>query len=262
MQGSSDGVGRCGPDGDFCRFAFVIFNILDDDLQVDQRVAHDTATFEFVSQGVDQQVLHFDRHRVRLQLVLDIQSRVVLNGLHNDGDRCKLAAALCLSIESTFRFDLSRDSFAIRDSRLVSPEFHVEVTFHPLADDFQVQFTHAADDRLTGFFTDLGGEGRILLHHQSQRVFELFAISAAVGFDRHRDHRFGKLDRFQNDWVLLIAKRVTGHRFLGADDPDDVSTDGFVECFSRIRLDSPDLADQFLGARSGIQHARTTLQCP
>ena len=70
-------------------------------------------------------------------------------------------------------------------------DVELEIPLHPVADDFQVQFPHAAAAGLPGFFVDAGPDSRILAPQELPRVVEFLAVGAALRCHCQRDALFG-----------------------------------------------------------------------
>jgi len=61
------------------------------------------------------------------------------------------------------RLHLLRDGFAVGDLWLADGCLDVELALHAVDENFEVQFTHAGDDRLAGFFVGAHAEGRVFV---------------------------------------------------------------------------------------------------
>ena len=119
-----------------------------------------------------------------------------------------------------------RDRLAVTDSRLVDLHVQSEVAQQPVLNHLQVQLAHAADERLAGFGILVGAKRGILLAKHRERVGQLLAVFGALRLDRHRDDRFGKLDRREQNRFAGVAQRVARDRIAQADDADDVARPG------------------------------------
>ena len=136
----------------------------------------------------------------------------------------------------------------------------IEIAQQAVLDDFEVQLAHAADDRLAGLLVFVGAERRILPLHHLEHFAELLALQRGLGLDGHRDHRFGKLDRLEQNRLGGVAKRVAGDRNPRADHADDVARLGRGNLLAAVGLDMPKLGGVFLLVFARIENAAIGLQ--
>ena len=94
----------------------------------------------------------------------------------------------------TGNIDGLSDSFAVAYSGSVNANVEFVFSKQAVLDDFQVQFTHAADKRLPRFFVLSCAEGGILASHYIQHAGEFLSLGGSFRLDCHGDDRFGKLD--------------------------------------------------------------------
>ncbi len=80
---------------------------------------------------------------------------------------------------------IGRDRFAIGDLRFAGVRVHFEFAEHPVANDFQMQFTHAGDNRLAGVFVGINLESRILFGQPLQSDAHLFLVQFRLRLNRH-----------------------------------------------------------------------------
>ena len=143
--------------------------------------------------------------------------------LHADADlgREHLPGDVAVALAGDFHRLLDR--LAVADPRLVDADVQAEVAQQPVLDHLQVQFAHAADERLAGLLVFAGAEGRVLPLHHLQHVGQLLPLGGSLRLDGHRDDRFREGDRLQQDRLLGAAQRVAGDGMPQADDADDVA---------------------------------------
>ena len=79
----------------------------------------------------------------------------------------------------------SGDCFAIRDLRFAGVRVHFEFAKHAVANDFQMQLTHAGDDGLAGVFVGVNAERGIFFSEALQRHAHFFLIQFRLWLDRH-----------------------------------------------------------------------------
>ncbi len=143
------------------------------------------------------------------------------------------------------------DGFAVGDLRLAGVGLDLEFADHAVPDDFEVQLAHAGDDGLAGLFVGEDAEGRVFLGEALKRVGHLLLVELGLRLDGHADDGIGERRRFEQDRVILIAKRVAGGDVLDADDGGDVAGVAGVDVFALVCLDLDQAADAFAfaGAR-------------
>jgi hypothetical protein len=120
------------------------------------------------------------------------------------------------------------DRLAVTHTRLVHFNVQPKIAQQAVLNHFQMQFAHTADERLAGFWILLGPERWILLAQHGERFAQLFAVVRTLRLDRHRDNRFRKLDRRQQNRLPRVAQRVAGDRVAQADDAHDVARAGLL----------------------------------
>ena len=96
-----------------------------------------------------------------------------------------LTATTGLADELAFAFGGLGDGFAIRDLRSAGVGFDLEFADQTVANDFQVQLTHARDDELAGFFVGEATERRIFFRQTLQTFAHLLAVRLGLRLDGH-----------------------------------------------------------------------------
>ena len=91
---------------------------------------------------------------------------------------------------------------------LVDLEF--ELAAEAVDDDFEVQFTHTADNGLVGFFVIINFESWIFFSQFSQSHTQFIQVFLRFRLYRNSDHRLRESHTFQNNRLIDIAKRITG----------------------------------------------------
>src|SRR5579859_1264123 len=119
-----------------------------------------------------------------------------------------LPAAAGLTNIFAFGPGVLADRFAISDLRTPDSRLHAKLAHHAIHNDLKVQFAHAGNQSLSGVGIGVYPKSGIFLRKLLERVAELILIRFGLRLDGHRDDRSRKFDRFQNDRLLLIAKRV------------------------------------------------------
>src|SRR5207248_6636578 len=99
------------------------------------------------------------------------------------------AAAARLLDELAFHFDRFLDRLAISHLRRADVCIDAELALHPIDQNLEVQFTHARDDRLPGFFVAANAKRWVLLRKAIERDTHLFLIGFRLRLDGDMDHR-------------------------------------------------------------------------
>jgi len=68
-----------------------------------------------------------------------------------------------------------------------------------------MQFAHAGNDELPGFFIGKAAEGGVFLSQALQAFAHLLAVRLGFGLDGHRDDRLREGGRLQERLEVLIA---------------------------------------------------------
>ena len=142
-----------------------------------------------------------------------------------------------------------RDGLPVGDLRLADVGADVELADHAVGDDFEMQLSHAGDDGLARVLVGVDLEGRVFLHQLAERHAHLFLVGLGLRLDRDRDDRLGKVHRFQNDRVVLVADRVAGRDVLQAHRRRDVARPDFLDLFALVGVHLQETADR---ARSPV----------
>src|SRR5713226_6974663 len=120
-----------------------------------------------------------------------------------------------------------------------------------VANDFQVQLAHAGDDELAGFFVGEAAKRRVLFREALQPFGHFFPVGLGLGFNGHRDDRFGEGRRLEQHFEVLVAKGVAGGDVPQADQRGDIAGVERIDVEAFVRLDHHHAADAlaFAGAR-------------
>ena len=155
-----------------------------------------------------------------------------------------LAATTGLADEFTLDFDgVFADSFAVGNLRLADVGFNVKFALHAVDDDFQVQLTHTRDDGLAGFVVNTDAEGWVFFGQALQGDAHLFLVGLGLWLDSDRYWRIWEGNAFENNWVVRVAKRITGSSAFKADDGGNVTGTDFGDVFTLIGLQTDNTAN-------------------
>src|SRR5215469_7605830 len=156
-----------------------------------------------------------------------------------------LAAAAGLADILPFGFRFLANRFAIRDLRTAHVGFHVEFALHAVNDDFEMQLAHAGNERLPGLRVGVHAEGGIFLRKARERLAHFVLIRLGLGFDGDGNNRSGKIDGFEDDLLLFVAKRVAGGDVFQTDAGADVAGVYDVNFFALVGVHLEKAADAF-----------------
>ena len=137
---------------------------------------------------------------------------------------------------------------------------HAELARHPVDDDLQVEFPHAGDDGLRGFFVVLGDEGGVFFGQLAQRLPHFVLVGPAFGLDGDGDDGVREDDVLEDDLVVAGGERVAGERLFEADDGGDAAGVDLVDLFAIVGVYAQQAADAFLLVAGGVGDGVTVAQ--
>ena len=172
-----------------------------------------------------------------------------------------LAAAARLLDELAFNFVAGlADGFTVGHLRLADVGFNAELALHAVDQNFQVQFAHAGNDGLAGFFVAAHAERRIFLSQTRQRQTHLFLVSLRLGFHGLRNHGLRENHAFEQDVGVDVAQRFAGGHVFQTHHGGDVACQHFLDFFAVVRVHLQNAADTFLLALDGVVDRIARLQ--
>ena len=182
-------------EGQFVGIDLVIGSIDHLDPDIDQRVSGQHTTGDGLADAGLHGVVIFLRDNTTDDLVLDLDALTTLVRCDVDDRVAVLTTTAGLADELAFALCRGSDGFAVGNLRSTHGGLPLELAQHAVADDVQMQLTHAGNDQLAGLFVGEHPEGRVFLGKSLQRLGHLFAVAAGVGLHGHRDHWFGESRR-------------------------------------------------------------------
>ena len=150
------------------------------------------------------------RNRAALDGVDKLKTLSRRLGLHPEFDMPVLPAPTGLTNELPLLFYCPADGLFIGDLRLADVGPDIELPEQTVDNNLQVEFSHPGYDGLSGLFIGADPEGGILGSQFLQRKAKLLLVGFALRFNGNGNNGFRKIDRFQNNRVVLIAERVAG----------------------------------------------------
>src|SRR5713226_9338105 len=205
-----------------------------------------------------------DFFRQRVQLIGRHFVHVFVRGarqwMQNNFAVAVLAAPAGLLDVFAFRFRFLANGFAVRDLRTADIRLHVVFAQHAVDDNFEMQFAHAGNQRLPGIRLGGHAEGRIFLREALHSHAKLVLVSLGLGLDGDGDYRRREINRFQNDLLLLVAKRVACIYALESYTSADVAGIHFVNLFALVGVHLQQAADTLAGALGRIENIAAGFQ--
>src|SRR5712675_1097629 len=180
--------------------------------------------------------------------------------MQNNFAMAVLAAAAGLLDVLAFRFRFLADRFAISDLRTANISLHIVFAQHAVDDDFEVQLTHAGNQRLPGIRFSGHAERGIFLREALHSHAQLVLVSLGLGLDSHGNYWRREIDRFQNDLLLLIAKSIAGIYALESYTSADVARIHFVNFFALVSVHLQQAADAFARALGRVVNVAARFQ--
>src|SRR2546430_5211000 len=127
----------------------------------------------------------FARNDAADDFIFDDQAAASRAGTHIYFDVAILTATTGLFDQLTDAVRVAGNRFAIRDLRFARVRVDFELAEHTIANDLQMQFAHAGDDRLAGVFVRVNAERWIFFGKTLQRDTHLFLIQFCLWLDGH-----------------------------------------------------------------------------
>ena len=172
---------------------------------------------------------------------------------HLDDHVAILAAAAGLLDLPAFAGRGGGDRRFVGDLRRTGARRHLEVFEHAQTDHFEVQFTHARDQRLSGFRVGAHLEGRIVFRQSLEDKAHPLLIRTGFRFDGHRHDRRREGRRFQQHRSVFCAQRVARGHLAEAGHHGDIARENRVERHLLVRANFGNAIHAFAPPGRGIQ---------
>ena len=135
----------------------------------------------------------------------------------------ELPVTAALLLELALGFGRTGDRLAVRDPHVVGFDLDSELAVQLLGRDGQVCLAHAAQHGLVRLGVAFDAQHRIFFLETVQRVRELVLVGLALGVDRDREQRFGRLQHFDIEGRALRRENVAGTSVRELGDGGDVA---------------------------------------
>src|SRR5450432_1591916 len=172
----------------------------------------------------------------------------------------ELTTTARLFLQYLAMFDRRVKGFLISYLGRALVDLYFEFTAHTVDDDLQVQFTHAPQDGLTGFFIGIHAQGGIFFHQLGDRHAHLIHVHLRFRFHRDGDNRLGDEHIFQRDGMILIAQRIPGLNFLESNGRPDITRLDEIDGILFVGEHLQDTADTLFLSTSYIQYIRAGIE--
>src|SRR5712692_3022652 len=211
----------CDFECNFARIHVVVAAVVQSGLYIHHLVTSQYATFHGFLDALVHRLDEFLGHGPADYFVDELVPLARWLRFQPDLDVSILPSASGLADVLAFRLGCFANGFAVSHLRLAYVGFDRELAHHAVDEDFQVQFTHAADDGLSAVGIGVDFEGGVFLGQLGERESHFFLVTLGLGLDGNRNHRRGEFNRLQQNWVLLVAdcvaRRDTAQADAGAD---------------------------------------------
>src|SRR5699024_3952542 len=116
-----------------------------------------------------------------------------------DDNLCELTGTTSLFLVGVvYRVDLLANGFAVGDLWFTNGSFNLEFALHAVDQHVEVQFAHAADFSLAGFFVLRNGKGWVFCRQTLDSGRQFFLVTLGVWLNSNRDHWFWEFHGFQD----------------------------------------------------------------
>src|SRR5690606_31184922 len=176
---------------------------------------------------------------------------------HNIG---KFTATTRLFLVDLLMINILGECFLVSNLGSALVNLYLEFTSESVDNNLEVQFTHTAEDGLTGLLVGMHTKSRILFDEFSDSHAELVSVGLFLRFNSVADNGLGEDHRFENNLALLVAKSISGFDILKSDDRSDITCLEAFDLVLLIRVHLEDTRDTLLVARPRIVHIRARLK--
>jgi hypothetical protein len=97
-----------------------------------------------------------------------------------------------------------------------------------------VQFAHAGNNSLVGFFVGTHTEGRIFLRQSVQRNTHLLLVNLGLGLHGNVNNRLGENHAFEGNHFVDVTQSIARGRIFQTDSSSDIASAHFLELFPLI----------------------------
>ncbi len=211
----------------------MVIAVEDRHFHVHHRIPGEDAAFEGLFHALLDGRNKLFRDGAAMDFILELET---LGGirLHSQLSARVLAAAAGLLLVRVVVLGRRSNGFAIGNLRLADVGAHLELALHAVHDDLEMQLAHAGDDGLAGVGIGGDAQGGIFLHQLLNRHPQLFLVGLGFRLDRKLDDRFGEIDRFEEDGMIVVANGVAGDDVLQPNGGANVAREDFLNVLALV----------------------------
>ena len=119
-----------------------------------------------------------------------------------------------------------------------------------------MEFTHAGDNGLAGFFVGLNAEGGVFFGEFLKAYAELVEVFLGFGLNGDADHRFGEVHGFEHDGRIFGTEGVAGADILETYACADIAAADHFLGILLVGMHLEQTRDTFLLARTAVENVR------
>ena len=127
--------------------------------------------------------------------------------------------------------------FAISDTRLALPDFHIEIRRDALQTHVQMQFSHTGQQPLPCIFRRRTPKRLVFTTKQIQHFIQFVFIFREFWFDDHGNDGFGERNFLKRNEMFRITKRIANTTVLQTGHADDVTRPRLFNSFRGFSID-------------------------
>src|SRR5262249_24570587 len=187
------------------RIHFVIAAKTESGFDVHHLVAGQHSAFHRLLDSLVHRLDVLARHNTAHYRIDELVARAGLERLYPHFGVAVLTPASRLPYELADALGHLCDRLSIRHLRTTHVGVDSKLALQPIDDDLQMQFAHAADDRLAGLLIRRDLEAGILGRKTLKSQAQLLLIGSCLWLDRLRDDRRREFERFEDDRSGLFA---------------------------------------------------------
>ena len=170
----------------------------------------------------------------------------VFLGLELNLDTSILTRTSRLFLVCVVHFGGRSDSLTVGHLGSTNIGFNVELTLHSVNNNFKVEFSHAFNDGLTGFFVTRESERRILGGKTNKGVGHFLLVALGLGFHSNLDDGFREFHFFEDDSLILVTQSFSGCGILEANKGNDITSNSTLNFSTVVGVHLKHTSDTFV----------------
>mmetsp|Transcript_1321 Transcript_1321/g.2759 ORF Transcript_1321/g.2759 Transcript_1321/m.2759 type:complete len:327 (+) Transcript_1321:2346-3326(+) len=205
-----EGSSSCNFKGQNGGIHVVVRSIKERSTDVQHRESSQYSIREFTLQTLDDSRYVFLRNRSSLDFIHKL--KVGLIGfirldqrLKLDTNSSELSTSARLLLMRIVNSRLPGNTLPVCDLRGTDVAFHLELSLHPVDNDFQVKLTHTLDNSLIRLLVTRESEGGIFLSELNERRGHLLLVSLGLGLHCNLNNWIWEVHTLEDNRVIRIA---------------------------------------------------------